>query len=162
MFAEEKGTKEKSDSVSITSNDIVFKDGVYDDYPMEPWYLWPRIYIERYPQIFVRIGTIGVLIIHVFRRPLWTYKQGGWSDLGLFPAFGLSKLQCIPAAMMDLLLMIVIFYGLQNIMSDHAHPIPESRRQILTYIALPLAVIKTLGTYMGAITLYHWYYISDK
>ena len=84
------------------------------------------------------------MIIHVFRRPLWTYKSDAWYDIGLYPAFGIARLQCIPSCLIDMLLLVIIFYGLHNIMYYAIKPVPESRMKILKNIAIPLAFFKSV------------------
>ena len=104
-------------------------------------------YLEKYNQFFIRVGTVGALLLHVFRRPTWTYQdkhKDNWDDIGLYPAFGISKVPAGWAYTLDVFLLLITFSCLWVVphvpkMTKKQMP---SRIKVLTNLAFPLATIK--------------------
>jgi hypothetical protein len=103
-------------------------------------------YLEKYTQICLRLSTVGSMILHVFRRPTWTYspENSAWRDLGYYPSFGIAVVPDYIVYPLSLVLMMVTSISIHKILYNEriSSKIPNSRKQILKNVTLPLVGAK--------------------
>jgi len=106
--------------------------------------------MDVYPQRFLRTGTLGILLLHMFRRPMWTYSDthANWYNQAIYPSFNLARIPLDTSYVLDIVLQGLVTWGLYTILKrprPHLAPLPKSRVKILTNYAAPICGIELVN-----------------
>ena len=107
---------------------------------------------------FIRLSTFGMVIIHIFRRPTWTYYMDNSNDTGIYPGWGVSVLSTELSYFLDVLCTILLLYCIYTLLKDGGSygrgddTISKERTLILRYCTLPLCVVKLIECIIQILT----------
>jgi hypothetical protein len=107
-------------------------------------------------QLYIRICTITLLLIHIFERPMWTYKQEHeqrWSYVDVYPSYGLSQLPAMAGKVLEIIAIIGCFYGIYVQENSSKYSLYLNRRKIFKYVTIPLLCIQFLAAIINIGTI---------
>jgi hypothetical protein len=130
---------------------------------------------KQYANLVTRFASILVMILHLFRRPLWTYSPDHykWNNLHLYPGYGISVLPIEATYSIDILLLfVIILYSyplVENVEkeplarkklpanterasmvveeNDETYDYIKNRRFYIRYLTVPCCVLKLLESF---------------
>lgn len=113
-------------------------------------------FIERFLENFMdlvdrnairlcRYGSIGMMLIHILRRPTWTYYEDhrdNYTDLGEYPGWGISRLDSTTSYSLDIVFCTITFQGIMRLL--YIGGLSNARNRVLRYITVPLCMLKII------------------
>lgn len=102
-------------------------------------------FIDRNAMRVTRWGSIGMMLIHILRRPTWTYlpdHRDNYTNLDEYPGWGISRLDSTASYSIDIVLCVITFHGILRLLKNGG--LSNGRERALRYVTIPLCVIKVL------------------
>ena len=102
-------------------------------------------FVDRNLQRLMRIGASGMMLIHIVRRPTWTYlpdHRDNYSDLKEYPGWGISKLDSTTSYTLDIIFCALALHAILRTL--RISELSETRDRALRYVTVPLCVVKII------------------
>ena len=100
--------------------------------------------LKPYCGQLLRCGTLGILALHVLRRPAWTYspEHSQWDNNEMYPNFGVAKIHLEVAYLVDCLLSFLVLVSLHTVLIEQRRTMSDDRIWVMTNVATPVCIVR--------------------
>ena len=116
------------------------------------------------PQTLIRVGTLMNLLIHIIRRPLWTYSERDrisdlYEESSVYPKYDMVYVNNVTASIIELFALLFTSTGVyielfqRDLLNEKALALANVRRNSVKYFSVPCIFLKSIDAIGGLISM---------